>query len=358
LTGESARVAPDEHVFAGTYVTAGTAETPVTATGMATRFGRIAELTQQTGRERSPLERELDHLTRIVALLAVAIGGLFFVGTTLAGMDLTDRFVFAIGVMVALGPEGLLPTVTLSLALALATQRMARRSALVRRLSSVETLGETTVICTDKTGTLTENQMTAQRLWTPRNELMVEGAGYEPFGGFRAGTTCGPRAARRTATRRPALQRRAAHSRPEGWSVLGDPTEAALVVLAEKAGLRHEQEAARAPRLAGLPFSSERKRMSTVTLVGGERVAYVKGAAEVILPRTTLTEEARRNASAAETAMERDALRVLAPGQRAHRRGGAPAASSSSTETRTSSRVPSSPSSTTASCAAASPSAT
>ena len=238
LTGESARVAPAEHVFAGTYVTAGTAEALVTATGMATRFGRIAELAQQTRRERSPLERELDHLTRIVALLAVAIGGLFFVVATLAGMGLTDRFVFAIGVTVALVPEGLLPTVTLSLALA--TQRMAKRNALVRRLSSVETLGETTVICTDKTGTLTENQMTAQRIWTPDGELTVEGAGYEPFGRFhadegvidpaplvellRAGLLCN--------------DARLIHGQ-EGWSVLGDPTEAALVVLAEKGGLRH-----------------------------------------------------------------------------------------------------------------------
>ena len=315
LTGESARVAPEEHVFAGTYVTAGTAEALVTATGMATRFGRIAELAQQTPRERSPLERELDHLTRIVALLAVAIGGLFFVVATLAGMGLTDRFVFAIGVTVALVPEGLLPTVTLSLALA--TQRMAKRNALVRRLSSVETLGETTVICTDKTGTLTENQMTAQRIWTPDGEVTVEGAGYEPFGRFhadegvidpaplfellRAGLLCN--------------DARLIHGQ-DRWSILGDPTEAALVVLAEKGGLRHEQEAARAPRLSELPFSSERKRMTTVHLVGGERVAYVKGAAEVILPLTTLTDEARGNASAAEAAMERDALRVLALARR------------------------------------------
>ena len=127
-------------------------------------------------------KREGDRRAR--NLLAVAIGGLFFVVATLAGMGLTDRFVFAIGVTVALVPEGLLPTVTLSLALA--TQRMAKRNALVRRLSSVETLGETTVICTDKTGTLTENQMTAQRVWTPAGELTVEGTGYEPFGRFHA----------------------------------------------------------------------------------------------------------------------------------------------------------------------------
>jgi P-type Ca2+ transporter type 2C len=315
LTGESAPVAPGTALFAGTYVTAGAAEAVVTSTGMATRFGRIAALAQQTRRDPSPLERELDHLTRLVALLAVAIGVLFFVVAALAGMDLTDRFVFAIGVTVALVPEGLLPTVTLSLALA--TQRMAGRSALVRRLSSVETLGQTTVICTDKTGTLTENQMTVQRVWTPGGELTVEGAGYEPFGRFRAGDAVVDPTPVAELLRAGLLcnDARLIHGQ-DGWSVLGDPTEAALVVLAEKGGQRHEQEAARAPRLVELPFSAERKRMTTVHLVGSERVAYVKGAAEVVLPRTTLDEEARAVAAAAEAAMESDALRVLALARR------------------------------------------
>jgi Ca2+-transporting ATPase len=315
LTGESSPVAPDRQVFAGTYMTAGMAEARVTKTGMETRFGRIAELAQQTRHERSPLERELDHLTRLVAVLAVTIGVVFFVIAGFAGMDLEDRFVFAIGVTVALVPEGLLPTVTLSLALA--TQRMARRSALVRRLSSVETLGETTVICTDKTGTLTQNQMTVQRVWTPVQEVLIEGVGYEPFGRFRLNRSVVDPAPLAELLRAGLLcnDTRLAHGH-NGRSVVGDPTEAALVVLAEKGGLRHEQEAARAPRLAELPFSSERKRMTTIHLVGGERIAYVKGAAEIILPRTILTEQARSEAAAAEAAMERDALRVLALARR------------------------------------------
>ena len=315
LTGESSPVSPDEQVFAGTYVTGGMAEALVTATGMATRFGRIARLAQQTRRERSPLEGELDRLTRVVAMMAVAIGVVFFAVAGFAGMGLTDRFVFAIGVTVALVPEGLLPTVTLSLALA--TQRMAKRRALVRRLSSVETLGETTVICTDKTGTLTENQMTVQRVWRPGGELMVEGEGYEPFGRFSAGGEVVDPAPLAEILRAGLLcnDARLIHG-PDGWSVLGDPTEAALVVLAEKGGLRHEQESARAPRLFELPFSSERKRMTSVHLAGAQRVAYVKGATEVILPRTTLTDEARREIAAAQAAMERDALRVLALARR------------------------------------------
>jgi len=135
----------------------------VTVTGMGTELGRIAELTQRAKRQPSPLELEMSRVTRLVAILAVSIGAAFFLVAGLLGMSLNDRFVFAIGVIVALVPEGLLPTVTLSLALA--TQRMARRNAIVRRLSSVETLGATNVICTDKTGTLTANQMTVRRIW-------------------------------------------------------------------------------------------------------------------------------------------------------------------------------------------------
>ncbi len=315
LSGESNPVQPDRRVFAGTYVTAGSAEACVSATGMATRFGRIATLAQHTRRDRSPLERELDRVTRMVAVLAVSIGAAFFTLAGLVGMSLADRSLFAIGVMVALVPEGLLPTVTLSLAMA--TQRMAGRNALVRRLSSVETLGETTVICTDKTGTLTENQMTVERIWTTDGEMAVEGAGYEPFGRFlaggrvvdptpigellRAGLLCG--------------DARLVHAEG-GWSILGDPTEAALVVVAEKGGLRHERQAALAPRLLELPFSSERRRMTTVHLIGGERIAYIKGAAEVVLERTTLPEGQRARARVAAAAMEGDGLRVLALARR------------------------------------------
>jgi P-type Ca2+ transporter type 2C len=316
LTGESTPVEPERHVLAGTYVTGGTAEAVVTATGMRTRFGRIAALSQRTEPERSPLEHEIDRVVYIVAVLAVTIGSVFFLVSGLTdSMDVQDRFVFAIGVTVSLVPNGLLPTVTLSLAMA--SQRMAKRNALVRRLSAVETLGETTIICTDKTGTLTENQMTVQRVWTPEREYSVEGAGYEPFGRFRAaGEVVDP--APLTELMRAGLLCNDARlvQSADGWSVVGDPTEGALVVLAEKGGLHNRVEAARAPRLREIPFSSERKRMTTVHLVGEERVAYIKGAAELILPRTTLSAEARAEAAAAEAALERDALRVLACARR------------------------------------------
>ena len=312
LTGESRPVEPDRLVYAGTHVARGTGEAVVVATGMATEFGRIAELTQQGRDEPSPLELELRRVTRVVALVSFGLGSLFFVVAGFLGMGLEERFVFAIGVTVANVPEGLLPTVTLSLALG--TQRMAKRNALVRRLSAVETLGETTVICTDKTGTLTENQMTVERVWSPEHGWFdVEGAGYEPFGRFlQNGRVTSPHPLREL-LRCALLCNDARLTSVRGAvEIVGDPTEAALVVVAEKGGLRHEHEAARRPRVAEIPFDSTRKRMTTVHLVGGRRIAYVKGAAEVIVPRTTLAEDDRARVLSAAEEMERGALRVLA----------------------------------------------
>ncbi|HEU0246756.1 MAG TPA: cation-transporting P-type ATPase [Gaiellaceae bacterium] len=311
LTGESWPVSPEGRVFAGTYVVSGRAEALVTATGMQTEFGRIAELTQRAHAKPSPLELELKHVTRLVAVVSTGIGTAFFLVGGALGMGLEERFVFAVGVMVANVPEGLLPTVTL--ALALATQRMARRNALVRRLSSVETLGETTVICTDKTGTITENELTVVRVWTPELEIDVEGAGYEPFGRFRS-------KGRVVQSGRIAELLRAGllcnDSRlllgADGWSVRGDPTEGALVVLAGKCGLRQEQETAHFPRVHEVPFDSGRRRMTTVHLGGTGRIAYVKGAPEEILRRSRLEPAELRLAEEAAAAMEADALRVLA----------------------------------------------
>ncbi|MFN0155961.1 MAG: cation-translocating P-type ATPase [Gaiella sp.] len=315
LTGESRPVEPVELVFAGTHVVTGSAEAVVTATGMATKFGRIAALTQALPRGDSPLERELRHVTRFVAMLAVAVGVAFFAVATALGIELQDRFVFAIGVMVALVPEGLLPTVTL--ALALATQRMAGRNALVRRLSAVETLGETTVICTDKTGTLTENQMTVQRVWTSDHAYTVEGEGYDPHGRFRRdGMVVEPGALADVLRAGLLCNDSRLVPAPGGWAVIGDPTEGALVVLAEKGGLRHETEAALTPRVGELPFDSARRRMSTVHVVADGWVVYTKGSADEIVRRSMLGEEERAGALAAAAELERDALRVLALARR------------------------------------------
>ncbi len=156
-------------VFAGTNVAAGTGKAVVFATGMHSVFGKIAGLTQSLGEDLSPLQVEMKMVTKVVTVIAVAIGVVFFVlAAVLAGISLAESFIFSLGMIVAFVPEGLLPTVTL--ALAMGTQRMAKRHALIKKLSAVETLGCTTVICTDKTGTLTQNEMTVRDLWLPSQE--------------------------------------------------------------------------------------------------------------------------------------------------------------------------------------------
>jgi P-type E1-E2 ATPase len=175
--------------FAGSTVVAGSGCAVVIATGMATEFGRIAHLTQTVRPRLSPLQQEVARLARRVALLSVAMGlGFFALGYWLAGLSLAAGAVFAVGIVLGNVPEGLLPTMTL--ALALGVQRMARRHALVKRLSSVETLGSCTVICTDKTGTLTKNQMTVRELWIPGCQIEVSGTGYEPRGAFTTIVLC------------------------------------------------------------------------------------------------------------------------------------------------------------------------
>jgi magnesium-transporting ATPase (P-type) len=325
LTGESRPVSRDvgapahgrtgidapDRVFAGTHVVAGSAEAAVTATGMATELGRIAALTRATPSRTSPLEREMDRMTRLVALLSVTIGTTFFFLAGSLGMGLTERFVFAIGVIVANVPEGLLPTVTLSLALA--TQRMARRNALVRRLSSVETLGATTVICTDKTGTLTANEMTVRRVWMPSGELDVSGVGYAPEGEVAARRGTVDAEALAELGRAGALCNESSlDARGDHWVISGDPTEAALLTLARKLGVDPAAEAERHPRRAELPFDSVRKRMTTLHATDDGVVAYVKGAPGSVVPRSLCDPAECARVLAAADAMARESLRVLA----------------------------------------------
>jgi calcium-translocating P-type ATPase len=312
-------------VFAGTYVVAGAGEVCVTATAMDTELGRIATLTQGAKRSDSPLEIEMRHVTRLVAVLSVSIGVAFFFVAGSLGMSMNDRFVFAIGVIVANVPEGLLPTVTLSLALA--TQRMARRNAIVRRLSSVETLGATDVICTDKTGTLTANEMTVRRIWMQAGELDVEGTGYAPAGRIVV------RSGQRDAALLEELARACAlcndatlEQRDDAWHVIGDPTEGALLTLARKAGLDPLREAHARPRRWEAPFDSTRKRMTTVHDAPGGTVAYVKGAPSALIARTLLDESARAEALAAAERLAGDSLRVLAVARRAALPAGPPTA--------------------------------
>ncbi|HSQ91761.1 MAG TPA: HAD-IC family P-type ATPase, partial [Nitrospiraceae bacterium] len=291
LTGESqpkrrtAEPVTDGHlldipnlVFAGTSVLSGRGRAVVFATGMQTEFGKIASLSTSMETGLSPLQREITKVTHVVALLSLAMGGIFFAIGVSMGLGFWVSAIFGIGIIVANVPEGLLTTVTL--ALALGSQRMAKRHALIKQLTSVETLGCTTVICTDKTGTLTENRMRVARFYMDHLEIEVressliiagrltsaiEAEGYAPL--FDAIIHC-----------HNAKRVRQTDGRP---IVTGDPTEVALVEFAQDHGLLHDDPL---PRMGELPFDADRKRMSTLHWREGRLVAFVKGAPESLVP--------------------------------------------------------------------------
>jgi magnesium-transporting ATPase (P-type) len=238
LTGESVPAHPGaaETAYAGCFVVEGEATATVVATGAATRLAGIARLTRAQRRAPSPLHSELVRLSRVVAAVAIAVGTVFFTLAVVVGMPASDGFLFAVGVTVALVPEGLLPTVTLSLAIG--AQRMAARHALVRRLEAVETLGSTTFICTDKTGTLTRNEMAVVEVWVPSGRAEVDGVGYEPVGQVR----CDPPQARAAVAELALAAVRCSSGRiaqdDDGrWVARGDPMEAALDALARRVGV-------------------------------------------------------------------------------------------------------------------------
>jgi P-type Ca2+ transporter type 2C len=312
-------------VFAGTTVSSGRGKAVVTATGMTTEFGTIAGLTRATERELSPLQRELVTVTHTVGLIAITMGLAFFaLAQVMTPMPLTTGLIFALGMIVAFVPEGLLPSVTL--ALAMATQRMARRQALVKRLSSVETLGSTTVICTDKTGTLTANQMTVRALILGDERYEVSGTGYDPAGTLeRDGVVVAADDDLVELLRTGALANDARIVTDPGAeatrTVIGDPTEAALLVVAEKADVDLDRERRTRPRVSELPFDAERKRMSTLHEEPAGLVLRCKGAPRELLERCTriradgrdlpLDDHVRARVLARNDELSREAMRVL-----------------------------------------------
>jgi magnesium-transporting ATPase (P-type) len=254
-------------LFAGSTVAAGRGTAVVHATGAQTEFGQVAHLTASVKRELSTLEVQITKIVQLITVLAVGMGvTVFLLSYLLIGMDVKESFIFGIGIIVANVPEGLLPTV--SLALAIAVQRMAKRNALVRRLSAVETLSATTVICTDKTGTLTKNEMTVCALWIPTVPIIeVTGVGYALQGEIRIPASVAAWNVDLLLAGA-ALCSNAKLIHPTGssqWQEIGDPTEAALLVAALKAGLDLETLQQRLPRLREVPFDS-RRRMMTVVL--------------------------------------------------------------------------------------------
>ena len=317
-------------LFAGSSIVAGTGRAVVFATGMLTEFGRIANLTQTVSEAPSPLQRSLTRLSRRIALIAVGLGVLVFVESRLdVGLSWLDSFLFALGLIVAVVPEGLRPTVTLSLAMAV--QRLAQRGVLVKRLAALETLGATSVICTDKSGTLTQNQMTVREVWVSGQRLRVSGLGYEPTGDFTPAPAGAPFAADLNQLLTAALLCNNARlvapgvGRPQ-WSCLGDQTEAALRALAVKGGADEARLANAWPRVHELPFDARRKRMATIHRRGDREVAFVKGAPKEVLALCTqvllrgetrpLTPALRAEIMAANDDYARGALRVLALAQR------------------------------------------
>jgi Ca2+-transporting ATPase len=339
LTGESGAVAKNVEplaatelplgdrrnlAFAGTAVAYGRGRGVVVATGMRTEFGKIAGLLQGIETGRTPLQKSLDRIGVLLARAAgVGVVAIVALGL-LRGQPLFDMLLFGVALAVAVVPEALPAVVTISLAIGV--QRMVKRHALMRRLPAVETLGCTSVICSDKTGTLTRDEMTVRCVFSAGKIYEVTGAGYQPLGAFvEDGHEVAPPVPlmRLLQVAVLASDARLPEQGEDGrWIAAGDATELALVVTAAKAGVNQERLAARFPRLDEIPFSSESKRMTTLNADGSGLVACAKGAPEVILACCTrkLTEDGeigldqagRSLILEAARRMAQDALRVLA----------------------------------------------
>ncbi len=340
LTGESVPVNKDARVvldaeiplgdrkntaFMSTLVTYGRGRGLVTATGMHTQIGMIAEMIQSYEEEPTPLQQKLDELGKSLAIISLVICGLIFfyglIRDTNPGMilqeglraylashstEIVELFMTAVSLAIAAVPEGLPAVVTICLALGM--QRMVARHALIRKLPAVETLGCATVICSDKTGTLTQNQMTVVQGWAGGRMFQVSGEGYNPEGQFYAeDTPFDPESSLATSLllhgsllcNDAYLEQSGEEDGQRTWRMVGDPTEGALVVAAAKAGFWRDGEAKQLPRVAEIPFDSERKRMATIHEVGagswlqvaeahvpqlaGDYLAFVKGAPDVTL---------------------------------------------------------------------------
>jgi len=299
LTGESVPVEKHMHllghdnlplgdrrnmVYAGTSVTYGRGRALVVATGMHTEFGKIARMLQTVETVRTPLQENLDRVGNVLARAAFVVVGLIVALGLLRGQPVIDMLIFGIALAVAVVPEALPAVVTISLAIGV--QKMAKRNALIRRLPAVETLGSTSVICTDKTGTLTKNEMTVRTVFTAGQSFVISGAGYAPDGEFfLEDRPVAPPEPLLLTLKAAALASDARLLKKEegSWAIKGDPTEGALIVAAAKAGLSKDALDAENPRIHEIPFSSETKRMTTLHQTAEGATAYAKGAPEVIL---------------------------------------------------------------------------
>ena len=326
-------------VYSGTEVVQGRATVLVTETGMQTELGKIASALQSVESEPTPLQKRMSQLGNTLVTGSLILVAIVIVGGTIFHPNLFEEFVkVSLSMAVAVVPEGLPAVITVTLALG--TQRMVKRNALIRKLPAVETLGSVTTICSDKTGTLTQNKMVVQALHTPSSSLGVTGEGYSPEGQFSELGTSNIVAPEQ----QPELQglmlacvlcNDAILQKESGeWAILGDPTEGALLSVAGKAGLRKHEQEERFPRVAEFPFSSERKRMSVMVDSGGEQlsaafnhlqlapyVMFTKGSPELTLERCThiqignnwqpITDEQRRTILQQNNQLASRGLRVL-----------------------------------------------
>jgi Ca2+-transporting ATPase len=323
LVGEASIADRNNMVFTGTAVVYGRGLGVVTATGMATEFGKIATMLQEVEKERTPLQVNLDQLGKWIAIGAIALCFILAGIGVLRGHGILEMLIWGVSLAVAAVPEALPAVVTISLALGV--QRMVQRHALIRKLPAVETLGSTTFICSDKTGTLTQDQMTVRRIYVEGKLIDVTGGGYEPKGEFHmGGKVLNPEddaALQRLLLIGSLCNDTALNSTDGVWLVKGDPTEGALVVVAAKAGLWQDELQIQFPRLSEIPFSSETKRMTTTHQTKEGKIVYSKGAPEVILgscnrifcngKETALTEENGKTIVAVAHEMAENALRVL-----------------------------------------------
>jgi P-type Ca2+ transporter type 2C len=279
-------------IFAGTSAAGGIGKAVVIATGMATEIGKIAFLTQSVKEELSPLQKEVNRISKLIAVISIAMGFIFLlVGLVFVKMTFFASVMVAIGIITANVPQGLMPTLTL--ALSMAVVRMAKRHTLVKKLSSVETLGCTNVICTDKTGTLTTNEMSVKKIWLNDKIIDVTGRGYEPDGTFiSAGIATPPQALNndglelllQTATLCNTAKLVSPSETQKNWSIIGDPTEGSLLVLGKRAGFDFEKIRSQYRLEKRFPFESVRKRMSSIhELADGNLNVFTKGAPRELL---------------------------------------------------------------------------
>ncbi len=317
--------------FSATHIVYGRGKAIVTATGMETEFGKIAEMVQTAEEEETPLKKKLDRFASRIARVVVAVCVLIFaleafevaVQMRFEAEGFIQAFMSSIALAISAVPEGLPAIVTI--ALALGAREFAKRNAIVRRLSSAESLGAVTVICSDKTGTITKGEMTVRRLYLDGETLEVTGVGYEPKGDFIHGSNTKGTGDLELLLIIGCLCNNASLRRDEGrgsWEIFGDPTEGALIVAAAKAGLEKEALEKTYQRIGEIPFTSERKRMTTIhKKSNGEIYAFMKGAPEIVLERCSyiiengkekkLTEKKKEEIIKANERFAEDALRIL-----------------------------------------------